>query len=156
MRVMSVVAGALAATTMVVAPRDTQAGVRFGVGILIGHDHGHGYGYGRGDASRYGFDRGLRDGYDHGAKDGRHNESFDFVHDRRYRHGDAGYERWCGPKWDYVAGYRRGYEQGYRRAYSEYRWASCPPRYDDRYGYRDQDRDDDDDVIYEQRDRRRY
>lgn len=164
MRLAGIAAGVMAAAALAAAPRQAQAGVRVGI-ILV--DHRSGYEYGHGDAYRLGLNRGYQDGYDHGAKDADHHDSFDFAHDRRYRKGDAGYRGWYGPKWDYVAGYRRGYDRGYRRAYASVGRYDERGRYDSRYGrggyrydpsdrelYRD-DRDrDDDDNVYEAPDRR--
>lgn len=163
--------GILAAAVMGL-PAPAQAGVRIGI-VLVGHDD---HAYYR-DTYRIGFNRGYEDGLRHGGKDGHRHKDYNFWHDKRYRRGDAGYKRYCGPKHEYVAAYRRGYELGYRNAYagSRHRHAGedgyCYQRHDggyddryrygDRYRYRDDDRyrdryddrydrrDRDDDVIYE-------
>jgi hypothetical protein len=126
MRTLRIGAGLLAGAALLAAPTQSQAAVRIGVGVFLGHpDYRYGYGYnGYGynrDTFRIGYERGVQDGAEHGRHDGWRNESFDFVHDRRYRCGDAGYHRDFGPKDVYVNGYRRGYEEAYRSAYRDAR-----------------------------------
>jgi hypothetical protein len=159
------VAGLLAGALAV--PGTSQAGVR--IGIAIGGHDDHRYGY-RHNAYGMGYDRGFREGADHGHKDGRRGRGYNFWHDGRYRAGDRGYRSHYGPRWDYVAGYRRGYEAGYRRAYDGYRGRYDGYRYegsryygrhrhpgrsgwcDDRHhGWNDRDWDG---VIFESRPRR--
>jgi hypothetical protein len=112
--------------------------------------HAHGYRYAP-DAYRVAFDRGFEDGAEHGANDARHRKGFDFAHDKKYRCGDAGYERHYGSRGEYAAGYRRGYELGYRRAYeSRGRYRSGDAyRYPDRYDERSKRGDWDDEWIHE-------
>jgi hypothetical protein len=110
------------------APRAAQA------------DHQDGYGYGRGNAVRLGYQRGYQEGVDHGRKDGRHHDSFDFAHDRKFRHADSGYKDWYGPKSEYARGYRSGYARGYREAYfgqRRYGYDRQGGRGDGDYGYGD-------------------
>src|SRR5262249_44773970 len=103
-------AGALAAALLSV-PSPSQAGVRLGVGILVGHSTG---GWRYADTYQVGYDRGFQDGLNHGLVDAKRGQSFNFWHDEAYRCGDAGYYRGLGPRGEYVSGYRGGYEVGYR------------------------------------------
>jgi len=134
--------GLLAAAGATAFPAEARADVHVGIGILLGHDHDRGYR----DTYRIGYERGLREGSEHGYSDGRRGRSFNFWHAGEYRHGE-GYQRWMGPRSEYLAGFRRGYEQAYRRAYFAAR-----ERGDHRYGYRGRDGygDDDDRFIYEE------
>ena len=59
--------------------------------------HAHGYHYAP-DIYRVAFDRGFEDGAEHGANDARHRQGFDYAHDKKYRCGDAGYERHYGSR----------------------------------------------------------
>lgn len=131
--------GVLALVVLATSPAAAKADSLFGIGIVVGGGHGR---YDARDAYHHGFERGRADGAEHGYKDGRKCRDFNFWHHSEYRDGDRGYRRWMGPRWDYVAGYRRGYESGYRRAYASARpgWHDRNARYwrDDRY--RDGDR----------------
>jgi hypothetical protein len=99
---------------------------------------------GAGPAFRHGYDRGWREGSDEGYRDAHRHRDAAFWREGEFRDGDGGYRRWMGPRWDYVAGFRRGYAEGYRRAY-----AAARP------GWRD-GRGDDDRYPYDDRGRRRY
>ncbi len=95
-----------------------------------------GYYRGRYDSRRFGYDTfriGLDYGYGEGLREGRRDgerrRDYRFSNDRRFRHGDAGYRRSFGPKYEYVRGFRAGYERGYRAGYE----ASI--RYARGYGY---------------------
>ena len=99
---------------------------------------------GTGPAFRHGYDRGWREGSDEGHRDGCRRRDAAFWHEGEFRDGDRGYKRWMGPRWDYVAGFRRGYAEGYRRAYAAAR-----------RGWRD-GRGDDDRYRGDDRGRRRY
>lgn len=121
-------AGLLAAAALVALPAETRADWRFGGGVVVGRDEWRGR---DGNAFRYGYERGWREGSEEGHNDGRKNRDPRFWRDSDYRDGDEGYKRWMGPKYEYVAGFRRGYESGYRKAY-----ASARPRWrdSDRWG----------------------
>lgn len=137
MRLLGFAAGAMAVAAFAAAPREAQAGTRFGVEIVVGHGYGHGS-----EAYRVGYDRGYRDGFERGARDADHHRGFDFDHDKRYRCADAGYHGHYGPKSVYQSGYRRGYELAYREAYGRRfgdRDGHHGRRYDD---HRDHDWDD--------------
>jgi hypothetical protein len=139
-------AGALAAALLGV-PSPSQAGVRLGVGILVGHPQG----WRHVDTYRVGYDRGFQEGLEHGLVDAKRGASFNFWHDNSYRCGDAGYYHALGSRGEYVAGYRGGYEVGYRKAYASFGRhydrhddGRYDRRYDKRYRGGDQDYDDDD------------
>jgi hypothetical protein len=109
-------AGAMVVAAVSALPAESRADWRVSAGVVVvGHDDGPRR---SGPAFRYGYDRGWRDGSEEGHSDGRRSRDFRFWREGDYRHGDRGYKRWMGPKWDYVAGYRQGYESGYRRAYA--------------------------------------
>ena len=78
-----------------------------------------GYGY---DTFRIGLDSGYGEGLREGRRDGDRRHEYRFSNDRRFRHGDAGYRRSFGPRYEYVRGFRAGYE----RAGSKFRSAGGP------------------------------
>lgn len=87
------------------------------VGIHIGSDRpSHRY-----NGSRIGYDNGYRDGLREGNRDDRRNDRVKFRDERRYRAGDVGYRFEYGPRYEYVAAYRRGFEEGYRRGSDDLR-----------------------------------
>jgi hypothetical protein len=153
MRVHGLAAGAMAVAALWAAPREAQAGTRFGVEILVSQGYGFGYGHGN-EAYRAGYDRGSRDGFEYGARDGDHRRDFDFDHDKRYRCADAGYRGNFGPKAYYQTGYRRGYELAYRQAYAS-RWRDRDGHYGRRWDGDHRDSDRWLDRGYEHRDRDR-
>jgi len=138
MKVRWIAAGALAAAALTAIP--AQAGIidRIFGGGYDSRGRYRDYGYQRSQYARSaGFDRGYRDGLKHGRKDGDKGRSFYVARDGDYRHGDNGYHREYGPRYEYSAGYRDGYQEGYRRGYGEY---ARGYGYYDRYGngrYRD-------------------
>ncbi len=144
------VAGALAAAGVAAVPAEAKADTRFGIGIVVGSDHGYSYH----DPYRYGYNRGAQDGAEHGFKDGRRGKSFSVWQHGEYRDGDHGYHGWMGPRWDYIAGYRRGYETSYRRSYAAagpaYREWDGRYRCRERYENGEYGRDGDDRVIHEE------
>jgi hypothetical protein len=149
MRMLGLAASAMLVTAITAAPREAQAGTRFGLEIFVGHHGGYEYGEGH-SAYRAGYERGYREGAEHGDRDADHHRGFDFDHDNGYRCADAGYHGYYGPKAYYQAGFRRAYEIGYRRAY-----ASRNER-ERHYGRRDDDHRDRDQWLdrgYERRDR---
>jgi hypothetical protein len=117
MKTTTLAVGLLAATGLCLASAPSEAGVRIGVGVVIG---GPSYrpGYAGPGADRYGYDRGYREGAEKGFKAGRRGKRFEFWRDGDYRDADDGYKRWMGPRWAYEDAFRRGYEAGYRRGYS--------------------------------------
>jgi hypothetical protein len=153
MKVFGLGASVLTGAMLLAVPGESHAAARLGIGIFIGHDsrYDRGYGYGERDTYRLGYGRGYQDGFNHGRTDSHHEESYNFWHDKRYRCGDAGYQRHYGPKGVYVNGYREGYEQGYRRAYASSR------RHDHHgngYGYDRDRRYDDRNRTYDEDDDR--
>jgi hypothetical protein len=78
---------------------------------------GGGYGY-----YSPGAQRGLEDGYRDGLNAARRNQRYDPVGERRYRQGDAGYNRRDGSRDQYKDDYRQAYRQGYDRGFQEGRW----------------------------------
>jgi hypothetical protein len=74
-------------------------------------------GYGYYDTFRIGLDNGYGEGLREGRRDGERRREYRFSNDRRFRHGDAGYRRSFGPRYEYVRGFRAGYERGYRAGY---------------------------------------
>jgi hypothetical protein len=99
-----------------------------------GRSGGHGryggyerYGY---DTFRIGADNGYGEGLREGRRDGARGREYRFSRDSKFRHGDSGYRRAFGPKYEYVQGFRAGYVRGYRAGYeSATRYAYG------RYGY---------------------
>lgn len=81
------------------------------VGIRFGTDY---YPY---DGQRVGYDRGREDGWREGYADAQRGQRFDYDDERCFRRGDVGWRPEYGPRYVYVAGYRRGFEQAYRRGY---------------------------------------
>ena len=104
---------ALAAAAFLAVPTESRADVRVGVGIRFSDGYNRTYR----NTWRTGYDRGLEDGRREGFKDVRRHERFSYWDEGRYRHGDAGYHGWMGPRYEYVSGYRRGFEEGYRDGY---------------------------------------
>ncbi|MCL4847967.1 MAG: hypothetical protein KJ066_15605, partial [Acidobacteria bacterium] len=85
-----------------------------------------------GGYGRYGgpaWDNGYRDGYEVGLRDARRNRRFDPIGDRKYRRGDAGYNRRYGPKDDYRYVYRDAFRRGYEEGYRSYRVGRGPWRW---------------------------
>jgi hypothetical protein len=132
-------AGMLVTAAALALPAASRA-ADWHVAVGVGFDYGYGPDYRQGGpAFRYGYDRGWREGSDEGRHDGRKHRDPRYWREGEYRHGDKGYKRWMGAKWEYVAGFRRGYEAGYRRAY-----AAFHPGWRDGRGYDDRHRRDDD------------
>jgi len=71
------------------------------------------------DTFRIGADYGYAEGLREGRRDGERRRGYHFSSDRRFRHGDAGYQRSFGPRYEYVRGFRAGYERGYRAGYEQ-------------------------------------
>jgi hypothetical protein len=104
--------GGLVLALLVCSAPSTADALGFGI-VITGGGHSH---HGR-NAFRLGYERGYEDGFAHGLRDSRRHDSYDFRDAREYRRGDRGYHSGCGPRFDYVNGYRGGYEEGYRRAF---------------------------------------
>jgi hypothetical protein len=121
-------AAAILAGAAVLAPTPSSADWRFTVGFRYEPAY-----RGASPAFRHGYERGWREGAEEGYKDGRRRRDAAFWREGEFRDGDRGYRRWMGPRWDYVAGFRRGYAEAYRRAYASARpaWRDAR-RYDHR------------------------
>jgi hypothetical protein len=90
------------------------------------------YGY---DTFRIGADNGYGEGLREGRRDGERRREYRFSRDSKFRHGDSGYRREFGPKFEYARGFRAGYERGYRAGYeASTRYASGRGYGRDRYG----------------------
>lgn len=126
-----IVGTALLLGTALALPAAAPADWGVAVDVRVGHAPAR---WGGGPAYRHGYDRGWREGSEEGHRDGRKRREARYWRENEYRDGDRGYRRWMGPRWDYVAGFRRGYEEGYRRAYAAARpgwgrdrWRERPP-----------------------------
>jgi hypothetical protein len=120
MKITSFALGLMATTAAAAVPTNAAAGVKLAVGVSVGTPiqvADHGYYYGGRDASRYGYERGLREGQNNGYSDGRKGRRFDIRGDGDYRDSDDGYKGWMGPRWEYSRAFRRGFEVGYRQAF---------------------------------------
>lgn len=85
-----------------------------------------------GSYGRYGgpaWDNGYRDGYDQGLRDAQRNRRFDPIGDRKYRKGDAGYNKRYGAKDDYKRFYRDAFSRGYQEGFRSYRVGGGPWRW---------------------------
>lgn len=112
MKAMVKLVGGLVLALLVCSAPSTASALGFGI-VITGGGHSH---HGR-NAYRMGFERGYEDGFAHGLRDSRRHGDFDFRDAPAYRRGDRGYHGGCGPRFEYVSGYRGGYEEGYRRAF---------------------------------------
>lgn len=112
-------AGGLGLALLVCGAPSTASALGFGI-VITGGGGGHHH-QGR-NAYRLGYERGYQDGFEHGRRDSHRHDDYDFRDAREYRRGDRGYDRGCGPRFEYVAGYRGGYEEGYRRAFHARGW----------------------------------
>jgi len=90
------------------------------------------------DRDDYGTQYGYEDGQRHGEADRSRNARYDYKSDL-WRRGDRGYQRYMGPRGQFIQAYRNGYIRGYEQAFYRnnngrgWGWGRDDRR-DDRYG----------------------